>query len=58
MVRSHNILNNLHSVVDEKPVIMFYPGKYDQKGLNLFENNSFEGLKDDNYYRAFKLVGN
>lgn len=58
LVRSHVILNNLHSVLDKIPVIMFYPGKYDQKDLKLFNGNSFDGLKDDNYYRAFKLVEN
>src|SRR5574344_295459 len=55
LIRSHVILNNLHSVLDKVPVIMFYPGRYDQKDLKLFNGNSFEGLKDDNYYRAFKL---
>lgn len=59
LVRSHTILNNLHSVLDKIPVIMFYPGRYDQKDLKLFNNgSSFTGLKDDNYYRAFKLVEN
>lgn len=50
-VRSHNILNNLQEVIDKKPVIMFFPGKYDGQSLQLF--NKF---KDDNYYRAFRLV--
>ena len=27
-VRSHNILNNLHQVLDSVPVVMFYPGKW------------------------------
>ena len=58
LVRSHTILNNLHAVIDEIPVIMFYPGRYDQKDLKLFNGSSFEGLKDDNYYHAFRLVGN
>jgi len=59
LVRSHTILNNLQSVLNNTPVIMFYPGRYDQKDLKLFNNgNSFAGLKDDNYYRAFKLVEN
>ena len=56
LVRSHVILNNLHSVLDKIPVIMFYPGRYDQKDLKLFNGNTFSGLKDDNYYRAFKLL--
>lgn len=51
MLRSHTILNNLHQVIDHVPVVMFYPGKYDGQELVLFSE-----IKDDNYYRAFKLV--
>lgn len=50
-VRSHNILNNLQNVIEKLTVVMFYPGLYDQHELCLF--NLF---KDDNYYRAFRLV--
>ena len=49
--RAHNLLNNLHSKIGSIPLIMFYPGKYDKQSLRLF--NEF---KDDNYYRAFKLI--
>lgn len=52
MVRSHTILNNLHHPLAEKSVILFFPGGYDQKELQLFNR-----MKDDNYYRAFRLVG-
>lgn len=51
IIRSHTVLNNLHQVVDTVPVVMFYPGKYDGQELILFNE-----IKDDNYYRAFKLV--
>ncbi len=51
IVRSHNILNNLHHVLDKVPVIMFFPGSYDGAELRLFNK-----LKDDNYYRAFRLI--
>jgi hypothetical protein len=51
MLRSHTILNNLHSVLDKIPLVMFFPGSYDGNELRLF--NTF---KDDNYYRAFPLV--
>lgn len=51
MVRSHNVLNNLHQVLDCVPVVMFFPGKYSGQDLQLFGT-----IKDDNYYRAFKLV--
>ncbi|MDW0118616.1 DUF1788 domain-containing protein [Sporosarcina thermotolerans] len=50
-VRSHNILNNLQEVLDKTPVIMFFPGQYDGQSLQLFSK-----FKDDNYYRAFRLV--
>ena len=51
ILRSHTVLNNLHQVIDNVPVVMFYPGKYDGQELILFGD-----IKDDNYYRAFKLV--
>lgn len=51
ILRSHTVLNNLHQVIDNVPVVLFYPGKYDGQELILFGE-----IKDDNYYRAFKLV--
>ena len=51
ILRSHTVLNNLHQVIDNVPVVMFYPGKYDGQELILFGE-----IKDDKYYRAFKLV--
>ena len=51
ILRSHTVLNNLHQVIDNVPIVMFYPGKYDGQELILFSE-----IKDDNYYRAFKLV--
>ena len=51
ILRSHTVLNNLHQVIDNVPVVMFYPGKYDGQELVLFSE-----IKDDNYFRAFKLV--
>ena len=51
ILRSHKVLNNLHQSLDRVPVVLFYPGKYDGQELVLFG-----AIKDDNYYRAFKLV--
>lgn len=51
ILRSHTVLNNLHQVIDHVPVVMFFPGNYDGQELVLFGE-----IKDDNYYRAFKLV--
>ncbi len=49
-IRSHTILNNLHSSINT-PLLMFFPGTYDGLSLKLFDE-----IKDDNYYRAFKLI--
>lgn len=51
IIRSHTILNNLHGIVEEQPLVMFFPGNYDGGSLMLFNY-----LKDDNYYRAFQLI--
>ena len=50
IIRSHTILNNLHSRVDKNPLVMFFPGEYTTE-LKLFGE-----ITDDNYYRAFKLI--
>lgn len=51
MLRAHSLLNNLHAIMGQTPLVLFYPGRYDSQALRLFGK-----LKHDNYYRAFKLV--
>ncbi|MBP2666061.1 MAG: hypothetical protein H6Q76_1041 [Firmicutes bacterium] len=51
LLRSHKVLNNLNQALDRVPVVLFYPGRYDGQELVLFG-----AIKDDNYYRAFRLV--
>ena len=51
ILRSHKVLNNLHQAFVRVPVVMFFPGSYDEQELVLFNE-----IKDDNYYRAFRLV--
>ena len=51
ILRSHKVLNNLHQAFVKAPVVMFFPGVYNEQELILFNE-----IKDDNYYRAFKLV--
>ena len=51
IIASHNILNNLHQVLDSVPVVMFYPGEYSGQDLKLFGT-----MDSHNYYRAFRLV--
>jgi hypothetical protein len=50
IIRSHNLLNNLQSKINDKPLILFFPGFYDNQKLELFDK-----MKEDNYYRAFNL---
>ncbi len=51
LLRTHNLLNNLHALMRQTPLVLFYPGKYDGQSLRLFGI-----LKDKPYYRAFRLV--
>lgn len=51
VIRSHSILNALHAVIEDVPLIMFYPGTYSGQDLHLFDE-----ISDQNYYRAFKLI--
>lgn len=51
IIASHNILNNLHQVLDSVPVVLFYPGEYSGQDLKLFGT-----MDSKNYYRAFRLV--
>ena len=69
LLRSHKVLNNLSQssgvllaffhmasalkmvVALALGVVLFFPGTYDEQSLILFDE-----LKDDNYYRAFRLV--
>ena len=58
MLRSHSLLNCLHTVTGHTPVVMFYPGSFDGTTLRLFgqiaSTSSKPGKKP--YYRAFSLV--
>jgi hypothetical protein len=51
LLRSHSLLNNLHPLIENTPLILFFPGVYDGQGLRLFGR-----LPETNYYRALKLV--
>jgi len=51
LLRTHTLLNSLHSILKDKPLVLFFPGTYDGLSLNLFGK-----LKEDNYYRAFRLM--
>lgn len=50
LLRSHTVLNQLHSVITEA-LVLFFPGSYNGSSLELFDR-----FEDDHYYRAFPLV--
>lgn len=58
MLRAHSLLNCLHTVMENVPLVMFYPGTFDGTTLRLFGQittaTSKPGTKP--YYRAFTLV--
>jgi hypothetical protein len=64
MLRTSTLLNNLQPIMGRTPLILFYPGKYDQLTLRLFGKLSLsvtsegpgKGKKPEHYYRAFRLV--
>jgi len=50
-IRSHTIINNLQKVIQDRPTLMFFPGKFDGHKLVLFNK-----VHDDNHYRAFNII--
>ena len=62
LLRSHTLLNNLHAIMGQTPLVMFYPGRYDTQTLRLFGkiglvgSSAEERKKTINYYRAFRLI--
>lgn len=55
-IRSHNVLNNLQSVVKGRPMLMFFPGRYEQSDTLGSSLVLFGRLKDDQYYRAKNIL--
>ncbi|MCK5861270.1 MAG: DUF1788 domain-containing protein [Candidatus Hydrogenedentes bacterium] len=63
LLRSHTLLNNLHSIMGQTPLVLFYPGCYDGVSLRLFGKSTLTagiGVAGDKsqtpYYRAFRLI--
>ncbi|MGJ3847282.1 DUF1788 domain-containing protein [Levilactobacillus brevis] len=48
IIRAHKVLNTMTQVIDQIPVMVFYPGNYNSVRLQAFGE-----LQEDNYYRAF-----
>lgn len=58
MLRAHSLLNCLHTVTGQVPLVMFYPGDFDGTTLRLFGQITAGKTSptSKNYYRAFTLV--
>lgn len=63
IIRTHELLNNLHKHVGQTPIVMFYPGVYDKITLKLFgkaslafDSSSTDRKRKARYYRAFRLI--
>ena len=58
VLRSHALLNCLHSVIGETPLVLFYPGEFDGTALHLFGHLSSDQATAGArlYYRAFSLI--
>jgi hypothetical protein len=63
IVRTHELLNNLHKHMGLTPLVMFYPGVYDKITLKLFgkaslafDSSSTDRKRKARYYRAFRLI--
>jgi len=58
MLRAHSLLNCLHTIMQQIPLVMFYPGTFDGTTLKIFGRitaiSATPGAKP--YYRAFRLV--
>jgi hypothetical protein len=55
-VRSHTVLNNLQTVVSDKPMLMFFPGRYEVSTTQGSALVLFGQLKDDAFYRAKRIL--
>lgn len=55
-LRTHTLLNNLHSVICNKPLVAFYPGDYTYSESDGQSMRLFNVLSNDKYYRAFNIL--
>lgn len=51
-IRTHNVLNALHSAINDVPVVTWFPGAYEQSDTQGSSLDLFGLIHDDQYYRA------
>lgn len=55
-LRSHSLLNNLQSTIKDRPMLIFYPGKYVEVGEGSTALVLFDRLRGNQYYRATNIL--
>lgn len=55
-IRAHSLLSNLHAVINDHPVVTFFPGTYRQTNSTGSTLELFGKLKNDRYYRARNIL--
>lgn len=50
-IRIHDLLNAMQPEFPDVPILVFYPGNYDGRDVQLFNR-----LKKNSYYRAFNVI--
>lgn len=55
-IRSHTLLTNLHSVIKDKPVLIYFPGTYEQSDTMGSSLALFGRMNNDQYYRAKNII--
>lgn len=54
-MRAHTVLENLQGLIDDCPLVLFYPGRYTQGSHSGSSMQLFGALQANNYYRARSL---
>ncbi|KAA0021561.1 DUF1788 domain-containing protein [Antrihabitans cavernicola] len=57
VVRAHTILNTLQPLLSDIPLVLIFPGSFRQSPTQGSSLVLFDRLTDDDYYRAFDLLG-
>ena len=54
-IRSHSLLTNLQSIITNKPLLMFYPGKYEQTATTGSTFKLFNVCNEGQQYKAANI---
>ncbi|WP_433660730.1 BREX protein BrxB domain-containing protein [Nocardia sp. CA-128927] len=56
LVRAHTVLHTLQPLLADRPVVLIFPGSYQQSATQGSALELFDQMTDDDYYRAFDLL--